>query len=270
MKISEAPSVSPEYIRSELTIAQSHADANVRARARNSLLAMVMPKLLEICRWMHRRNGPSVDEMMSEAVMSAIASINAANTDMADGFVAYVCTRARFSIRNLLVQSSERRPLPMHVVRRLRAIAAAADSQNGAEQGGARVQKLKLGSCAVRNLGPLIARGPESAEATIVMCDNLPDAEASSPADLCERSDRTVHIGGLIAQALTKLTQRQREVLTMTYLRTDAAESTQLKVAAELGISPQRVQRILKAGLHHMRDSIQKEKYAPEDSVSMF
>jgi RNA polymerase sigma factor (sigma-70 family) len=93
------------------------------------------------------------------------------------------------------------------------------------------------------------------------MCDNLPDAEAGSPADLCERSDRTVHIADLVQQVLPRLTQRQREVFRMTYLEPDSASATQLKVASTLGISAQRVQRILKAGLSQMRSAIPAKEY---------
>ena len=168
---------------------------------------------------------------------------------------------------DLLSESRNFRPLPLRVVRRLRTITD--ETSDFAEQG--RTANChtgpKMGRRALKTLAPLMPEKSDDMESPIVSCDDLPDAAAASPAELCERSEHAQSIAGLVGRALSHLSIRQREVVLATFPSDGSKTKSKSQIAAELGISYQRVQRILDASLRRMRSEITMQKCTQEDCI---
>jgi RNA polymerase sigma factor (sigma-70 family) len=260
---SSTPSpVSTDYIRDQLIITQSHSDPDVRTRARNALLMAVMPELLRICRGMLRRFGPSEDEMMSEAVAGAIDCIRLVDTSNAERFLAYLHKKTRFQLADLFAMSSESRPLPVHAARRVRKIADEYCDQTSIELLSDReiAARCCLRKGSVKALKPFVPDQTARESGVCLPAEEVQDETLNGSVQCFEKADTLRVLARIISTEIGRLTERQRQVLGMSFPLDGRLPMSQTEISAELGLSYQRVQRIIAASLYRLRLAICKDK----------
>jgi RNA polymerase sigma factor (sigma-70 family) len=254
MSTQETRELDPEFVRSQLVIARNHEDSCVRARARNRLLMCVMPPLLSLCRRALEPYGATENELASEAVASALETMDRIDTQRAGHFVAIVCARARFRLKDYASCRRENRPLPLHAARRLRKIQSACcdakDVRSASVPRIARSTGLRPGT--VRKLLPFLTAPDVNPAATHSLCDDLADP-SESPAECSAQRDFSAAVLRILRSEFHCLTQRQLEVLRLAYPLDGSEALSQSAIAEQVRVTQQRVQALIASALTKLR-----------------
>ena len=252
-----------EYVRSQLLIAQSHEDSDVRNQARSRLLALCMQPLLCVARRLASSNRVHEDELMSEGVQSAMDTISKAELAKAECFFAYVCTRAKYRMLGYLSALRESRPLPEHAVKRLRRAEKACVGAHDAELLSDHTIAVRAGmrKSTVRLLRPFLR--PDNVNEAMSL-DDVPDQSTLSPLRRLEGENARQVVQSELSKAFEHLDSRHRVILEKHFgIGTDAALS-QAEIAREIGVTAQRVQAIVSSALERLEIVLRKSSVLRE------
>lgn len=251
--ISRHPLLDPQQER-DLACAAHLGDPVARER----MLAGNLRLVIHIAKH-YRRSSMAMDDLISEGNIGLLKAISKFNPGLGYRFSTYATHWIHESIRRSIMNQGRLVRLPVHVAKRLNVYVAAEKRLMHKTAGRARYREIARATgdsvnC-VRELmnweEPVssLQSGMDSGQGS--WQDTLSDDQALSPIDCLERDDLMFNLQRFIA----RLKPREQHILCARFgLGEQGAETTLEAIAAELGVTRERIRQIQLQVLQQLKD----------------
>jgi RNA polymerase nonessential primary-like sigma factor len=250
----------------ELRLARAVREGDFEAR--QTMIERNLRLVVSIARhYMHR--GVALPDLIEEGNLGLIHALEKFDPERGFRFTTYATWWIRQSIERAIMNQSRTIRLPAHVVKELNVVLRALRHLETHAPAGARDPSLEdvahlLGK-PVADVERLLRHqehmlsldAPLDRESGLTVADGIADEEARAPELLLHDSAIEASIGGWLAE----LTQRQRLVIERRYGLNGCEVSTLEGLAAEIGVTRERVRQIQSEALEKLRAKLERRGY---------